>query len=35
MNIMKKLGEKPGKEAPNNNNNLAYKGTDDLKHKQE
>jgi hypothetical protein len=31
---MKKLGEKPSKEGLDNND-LAYKGINDLKHKQE
>jgi hypothetical protein len=35
MNIAEKLGEKPGKEAPNDDDNLAYGGTDGPEHKQE
>jgi hypothetical protein len=35
VDIIEKLGEKPGKKAPNDDNDLAYRSTDDSKHKQE
>jgi hypothetical protein len=35
VDIAEKLGEKPGKEAPNNDDDLTYGGTDGPEHKQE
>jgi hypothetical protein len=35
VDIAEKLGEKPGKEAPNDDDDLAYRSTDDSEHKQE
>jgi hypothetical protein len=35
VDIAEKLGEKPGKEAPNDDGDLAYRGTDGPEHKQE
>jgi hypothetical protein len=35
MNLAEKLGEKPGKEAPKDDHNLTYGGTDSPEHKQE
>jgi hypothetical protein len=34
VDIAEKLGEKPSKEGPNDDD-LAYRGTNDPKHKQE
>jgi hypothetical protein len=33
MDITEKLGEKPSKKAFNDDNDLAYRGTNGLKHK--
>jgi hypothetical protein len=35
VNIAKKLGEKPDKEASNDDDDLAYEGNDGPEHKQE